>query len=161
MTMQEHSEISRKEAVERLKRFGITGEKIYLVDLILLVEMIWADGQAQQGELEILESFLEKHVNNVNERAGCKVLQLQDARDFIEPYIEQRPDPESIQSLRELVKPILFTGDSKMNKELKDELLHVIMDIGSSSVTHYPYELGGRFNEEEKECFFNILQALS
>jgi hypothetical protein len=159
--MKESKELSRKEAVERLKRFGITGKKMYLIDLILLIEMMWADGQAQQGELDVLENYLEKHIDMINKQTGCEVLQLQDARDFVKPYIDKRPSPESIKSLRELVKPISFSSDNSMTEKLKDELLHVIIDMGASAVTEYPYGLDERFNTEEKQCFFNILQALS
>ena len=159
--MKEFSDISRQEAVNRLKRFGITNEKMYLINLILLVEMMWADGQAQKGEVEILERYLEKHVDNVNKHAGCEVLQVQDARDFVKPHIDKRPDPETINSLRALVKPISFPVPSKRNEQLKDELLHVCMDMGAISTTEYPYRPDERFNQEEKLCFFKILQALS
>ncbi|MCI5125480.1 MAG: hypothetical protein D3925_13645 [Candidatus Electrothrix sp. AR5] len=159
--MTESKELSHKEAVERLKRFGIIGEKVYLIDLILLIEMMWADGQAQQGELDVLENYLEKHIARINKQTGCKVLQLQDARDFVRPYIDKRPSPESIKNLRELVKPISFPRDSGMTDKLKDELLHVIIDMGASAVTEYPYGLDERFNTEEKQCLFNIMQALS
>ncbi|MCI5158275.1 MAG: hypothetical protein D3906_07490 [Candidatus Electrothrix sp. AUS1_2] len=159
--MKELSDISHKEAMDRLKRFGITNEKVYLIDLILLIEMMWADGLAQQGEIEILENYLEKHVDNVNKRAGCKVLRVQDARDFVKPHLDKRPDPEKIKSLRELVKPISFAVPSDINQKLKDELLHVCMDVGAIATTEYPYEPDERFNKEEKQCFFEILQALS
>ena len=157
--MREHNDISHKEAVERLRQFGIMNEKMYLINLILLVEMMWADGQAQKGEREILENYLEKHIANVNKRAGCKVLQVQDARDFVKPHIDKRPNPETIKSLRELVKPISFPVPG--NEKLKDELLHVCMDMAAISITEYPYGSDERFNREEKLCFFEILQALS
>ncbi len=159
--MTEKKELSHREAVERLKRFGITGEKVYLIDLILLIEMMWADGHAQQGELDVLENYLKKHIDSVNRRTGCEVLRLQDARDFVKPYINKRPSPESIKNLRELVKPISFPCDSRMTDKLKDELLHVVIDVGASSVTDYPYALDERFNTEEKQCLFNVMQALS
>jgi hypothetical protein len=159
--MTESKELSHKEAVERLKRFGITGEKVYLIDLILLIEMMWADGQAQEGEIEILENYLKKHIERVNSRAGCEVLRLQDARDFVKPYIDKRPSPESIKNLRELVRPISFSSDSRVTEKFKDELLHVIIDMGASSVTEYPYGLDERFNTEEKQCLFNVMKALS
>ena len=159
--MREQNDISHKEAVERLKQFGITNEKMYLINLILLVEMMWADGQAQKGEREILEKYLEKHIDNVNNQVGCEVLQVQDARDFVKPYIDKRPDAKTIKSLRELVKPISFPVPSNMNEKLKDELLHVCMDMGAISTTEYPYPHDERFSKEEKQCFFKILQALS
>lgn len=154
--------VSYTEAVNKLKQLGIKDEKIYLIDLILLIEMMWADGQAQEGEIEILENYLEQHIANVNKRAGCKVLCLQDAREFVQPYIEKRPSDNTIKSLRELVDPVSFmVSNDKENRKLKEELLFVCMDIASIATTEYPYPSNGRFDENEKKCFFNIQRALS
>jgi hypothetical protein len=154
--------VSYTDAVNKLKQLGIKDEKIYLIDLILLIEMIWADGQAQESEVEILENYLEQHIANVNKRAGCKVLSLQDAREFVQPYIEKCPSDKTLKNLRELVAPVrLMVKNDKENKKLKEELLCVCMDIASIATTEYPYPSNGRFDENEKECFFNIQRALS
>ncbi len=156
------SGISREEAVKKLKRLGIIGEQVYLIDLILLIEIMWADGQAQKGEIAILENYLERHVENVNKRAGCTILNVQDAKRFIKPYIEERPCADTVSCLRELVKPVRFmVSNSQEDNKLKDELLFVCMDIASIATTDYPYAYNERFNEEEKKCFFDIQQALS
>ncbi|WP_446011489.1 hypothetical protein [Candidatus Electrothrix sp.] len=49
--------ISRKNAVKALEDFGITGEQVYLIDLIPLIEIMWADGQIQKGEIAVLEDY--------------------------------------------------------------------------------------------------------
>ena len=154
--------ISRRDALNVLRRFGITGEQIYFVDFFPLIEMIWADGQAQAGEIAVLEDYIEKHVKRINALAGCEVLRFQDAKAFADQFIEKRPDPEIMNTLRNLVKPLrLAAADDEENKQLRDSLLCTCMDIASSSVTEYPYDLHGRFSPEEKKCFFSILESLA
>ncbi|MCI5147456.1 MAG: hypothetical protein D3923_18475, partial [Candidatus Electrothrix sp. AR3] len=75
--------ILREDAVKELKEFGITGDQVYMIDLIPLIEIIWADGQIQTGEIAVLENYIEKHVQEVNKLAGCNVLTFQDVRLFI------------------------------------------------------------------------------
>ena len=64
-----------EEAIEELESYGITGAQIYLIDLIPLIEMIWADGKAQGAEISLLADFLKKHVEHINALAGlCQPL---------------------------------------------------------------------------------------
>ena len=48
----------RETALAELRRFGIRGPNVYLIDLIPLIEMVWADGRAQPAELDHLETFV-------------------------------------------------------------------------------------------------------
>jgi hypothetical protein len=43
---------TRKEVLDDLTMFGIKAPQIYLIDIIPLVEMTWADGEAQESEFE-------------------------------------------------------------------------------------------------------------
>jgi hypothetical protein len=56
--MSENQNMLYDDAIEELERFGITGAQIYLIDLIPLIEMIWADGKAQDAEVSILADYL-------------------------------------------------------------------------------------------------------
>jgi hypothetical protein len=47
----------RQRAIDELEQHGIRGPNVYLIDIIPLIEMIWADGRVQEGELEILRTF--------------------------------------------------------------------------------------------------------
>jgi len=150
----------REKAIEDLRRFGISGTQIYLIDLIPLIEIIWADGMVQAGELEILENYLQTHVDHINGVAGCRVLTLTDAKAFINRFLDQRPDPELLKCLRELVHPVrLSNSDAQTNRALKESLLSTCLDIAASSVIRYPYGLGDRFNPAEKQCFFEIVES--
>jgi len=61
---------TRQEAVEDLSMFGIEDPKTYLVDMIPLAEMIWADGEVQESEFAILDEYLHERVQQINEMAG-------------------------------------------------------------------------------------------
>lgn len=160
--MTEEKIISRQDALKELKRFGISGNDVYLIDFIPLLEIVWADGEAQPSEVAILEEFVEKHVDNINKQAGCKVVELDQAKAFVNRFLAKRPDPEIMKTLRQFVKPLrLSLGDKKENQQLKESLLCACMDIAASAVTEYPYGLHDRFCQEEKKCFFNILESLS
>ncbi len=51
---------TREEAIEDLSRFGIKEPYTYLLDIIPLIEMIWADGEAHDSELAVLDEYLHK-----------------------------------------------------------------------------------------------------
>jgi hypothetical protein len=160
--MTEDKVISRQDALKELKRFGISGEQVYLIDFIPLLEILWADGEAQPSEVTILEEFVEKHVDNINKQAGCKVLELEQAKAFVNRFLVKRPDPEIMKTLRSFVKPLrLSSADKGENQQLKESLLCACMDIAASAVTEYPYGLHDRFCHEEKRCFFSIMESLS
>jgi hypothetical protein len=150
----------REEIMEKLNSFGITGKDIYFIDYIPLIEMIWADGQPQQGEMDIFYDFLEKHVVHLNKMAGYNAFKLEDAVQFVSGFFKNRPSPEILKSLRKLAAHSgLFQEDSKKRAHFEKSLLAVCLDIGASCVTKYPYGLHERFNNEEKRCFFEIFDT--
>ena len=73
----------RQRAIDELEQHGIRGPNVYLIDIIPLIEMIWADGRVQEGELEILKDFLHAHVSRINRMAGYEVLTYEKARNFV------------------------------------------------------------------------------
>jgi len=150
----------REEIMEKLQSFGITGKDVYFIDYIPLIEMIWADGQPQQGEKDIFFDFLEKHVAHLNKMAGYSAFELEDAVQFVSGFLKKRPSPEMLKTLRKLaVHSGLFQENSKKRAHFEKSLLAICLDIGSSCVTKYPYGLHERFNADEKRCFFEILDT--
>lgn len=159
--MSTSDEYTRADAVEALERFGIRGVYIYLVDIIPLIEMIWADGKTQESELEILDAYLKKHVAKINEMAGYQALTMEKAKKFTNKFIEKRPSPQLLKTLRSLYAGVFKSiKDEKIRASFKSSLLAACMDIASSSVTEYPYNHEDRFNPEEKQCFFEIVDSL-
>ena len=160
--MSDKREVTYEEAIEELERFGISGVDVYLIDLIPLIEMIWADGKVQDAEVSILAGYLKKHVKRINSLAGYVALTLDAAKAFVTRFLEKRPDPQLLATLRSFIAPVrLAASDPEKRERLKASLLAVCLDIASSSVTDYPYGLHDRFNPDEKSCFFEILESLS
>jgi hypothetical protein len=150
----------REEILEQLRSFGITGQDVYFIDYIPLIEMMWADGQLQQGEKEIFFDFLEKHVAHLNKIAGYKAFELEAAVQFVSGFLKERPSPDMLKTLRNLaVHSGLFQENSKQRAQFEKCLLAICLDIGSSCATEYSYGLHERFNADEKRCFFEILDT--
>jgi len=159
--LRKNRSLTRQEALRELRKYGIEGSQIYLIDLIPLVEILWADNQAQTGEIVVLSEYIPRHVEHVNHMAGYEVLTVESARAFVRQFLQERPTPELLQTLRSLIAPVRLSGsDTEANKILRESLLAVCLDIASSSVTEYPYKHHERFNPEEKRCFFEILESL-
>ena len=157
--MNERSKL-REEIMEQLRSFGISGKDVYFIDYIPLIEMIWADGQPQQGEKEILYEFLEKHVAYLNKMAGYKAFTLEAALQFVSGFLNERPSPEMLKTLRNIATHSgLFQENSKQRDQFEKSLLAICLDIGASCVTEYPHGLHERFNADEKRCFFEILDT--
>jgi len=153
--------LTRRAALEILRRHGIEGAQVYLIDVIPLIEMIWADGKAQESEIHIFEQYLERHVALVNEMAGYQLLALGEARAFVLRFLQERPPPELLASLRDLVVAVrLSSSDDERNAALRASLLAACLDIAASSVARYPYDHGERFDDEEKRSFFEIMDSL-
>ena len=160
--MLDQYQMTRQEALDRLRDFGIQGEDVYLIDLIPLVEMIWSDGQAQASEIGIFKDYLIKHVNNVNTIAGYKMLTIEKAERFLQRFLTGRPSAKLLQTLRSLVPPLrLSSSDDDANQALRESVLQGCLDIAASSVTEYPYEAMERFCSDEKKCWFEIFDTLN
>lgn len=151
-----------EEAVEELERYGITGAQIYLIDLIPLIEMIWADGKAQGAEISLLADYLKKHVKHINDMADYPAMKLKEAKAFVTKFLKNRPDPQLMATLRSFITPVrLRSSDPDQCDHLKESLLAACLDIASSSVSEDPSGLQDRFTPQEKRCFFEILQSFS
>ena len=156
------SPLSFNDAIKRLARFGFKENQIYLIDLVLLAEMAWADGCIQKAEKEILSENLKEHVGNINTLAGCKIITEDSAIAFVDELLENRPDQELFDEVLRIIadirinnKPAADAHDNKM------AILNGCLDIAASSVTKYPYGLKERFTAEEKSTYHKIQKILS
>jgi hypothetical protein len=155
--MATNDSMSRHEALSILERCGISGANVYLMDLIPLIEMVWADGKVQPSEIAILDRFLRQHVKKINMICDDGVLDLKTARAFCTRFLYERPDPDFLCRLRRLIKPVhllLFKGESLYNSI--DALLAVCSDIAENAVMEFPQAAPGRLNTAEKSCLFEI-----
>lgn len=152
---------TRSDAIKELEQFGIRGSDVYLIDVLPLIEMMWADGAIQDVERGLLEKFVGEHVANVNALAGFPALKPEDAQKFIERFLATRPQPETLEILRKLIPVVrLGSSDNVRNEQHRKAILRWCLDIGASCVTDYPYGDHDRFSEAEKKCFEDIFGSL-
>lgn len=156
------SAFTRPEAVERLAHHGITGTDVYLLDLLPLIEMMWADGLVQQPEADLLDAFVVEHVAAINALSGAKILSVDDARRFAQRFLRERPDDGLMEELRSLIPSVRFSSsDQAGNDARRQVIIEWCLDIGAACVSEYPYADRDRFKNAEKDRFLAILRALS
>ncbi|GAB6909856.1 conserved hypothetical protein [Desulfosarcina cetonica] len=150
--------LDRQDALDFLASLGIENEKIYLIDLVPLIEMIWADGKIQPGELVILKIWIHKHAAQINQMAGYKIIRLSDAMEFAQRFLIRQPKPGLLKKIRHCIGPVrMHAKGGSYNHKLLKNILFGCLDIASSSVKEYPYEISGRFSQSEKNLFLDIL----
>lgn len=153
--------LSFTDAAKKLARFNIRQQQIYLIDLVLLCEMAWADGKIQIGEQNILFDYLNSHVDSINRLAGCEVLDYADAQEFITRFLDERPDQELLETIREVIPAIRIANkEFEVAERTRLDILNACLDIAASSVTKYPYGLKERFTAEEKEFYHKLTGLL-
>lgn len=156
------SPLSFADAVEKLAQVGIRHHEMYLIDLILLCEMAWADGSVQEPEREILFSYLNHHIDTINRLVGCKLLDHKQAKDLIRSFLDNRPGKALLDTIQEVIAPIRIDQIDANNAERTClDILNTCLDIASSAVTKYPYGLTERFTREEKEYYHKIAAILT
>jgi len=152
----------RSDGIVELERYGISGSQVYLLDVIPLIEMMWADGIVQAEEWKLLLEFVSEHVANINAAAGLTVLTPKEAAEFVNRFSGERPDPTLLQHLRELIPSVrLSNSDPVTNQQRREAILQWCLDIGAACVANYPYGSHERFDAKEKECFKSILNTLA
>jgi hypothetical protein len=154
--------MSRHEALAKLASFGIEGSDVYLIDVMPLLEMIWADGRVQPEELQLLDTFLRAHVKNVNDLAGESVITFDQANHFARRFLTERPDPALLGLLRRIVPLVASQNENGvMSMARRRTMLDFCLDIGAACVAEYPHGDHERFCREEKELFESIFRTLS
>jgi hypothetical protein len=155
------SALSRPEAVERLAQHGIVGSDVYLLDLLPLIEMMWADGLVQDPEMDLLDAFVAEHVDAINQMSGTPILSVEQARRFSSRFLQERPEARLMDELRALIPPVrLSSSDVAGNDARREAIIEWCLDIGSACVDAYPYEQRDRFKRSEKDRFLAIVRAL-
>jgi hypothetical protein len=159
--MMKTPQAQRAEGLKRLAHHGISGADAYLIDVIPIVDMMWADGKLQDVERRLLDQFLVEHVENLNRLAGTAVLSIERARTFVGRFLATRPDSALVRELIELIPPTRFSSTAAtLHGIQRQRILDWCLDIAASSVADYPYGDHDRFNSAEKAAYDRILHAL-
>ena len=123
--------------------------------------MIWADGMVQKCEVDILTDYVKTSLKRIGKMAGHEILSKKQAAEFINRFLKTRPDPKLLETLRSFVTPIYFAStDTEFKEKIKNSIRQSCLDIAASCTTEYPYGLRERFDENEKQTFFEILETL-
>jgi len=147
-----------KELELELRRLGVSEDETELLELMPLVEMVWADGHAADAELCLLDAYIEELAAGVDAPGQQGGIDVSRAESFVLPFLQQRPRRELLQTLRNIgLQLLLQRPDAPVRKQ---RLLAACLDIGSAAVKQYPYPMGERFSSEEKQTFFEILRSI-
>ena len=154
------SQLTREQALDRLAlEHDIQGPDIYLLELIPLIEMIWADGVAQEGEIDIMRQFVLAHIERLAIAAGVTVVSQADVTRFFQRFVAERPSPQVLRDIRELSAAVVFRQrDDQANREKRNTLLGYCLDISAATVLDYPYGRRERIIEEEKKMLLEIME---
>ncbi|GAA3916252.1 hypothetical protein [Litoribacillus peritrichatus] len=130
----------------------------YFLELIPLIEMIWADNHNQAPELNLLYKFATEHIARINTIAESDVITVDQANDFLDRFAHKQPDSNVLASLRKLVIDGWKLQESSEHKELtKQSILDYCLDIAACCVDLYPYEYHHRVTKEEKKLLQQLM----
>jgi len=159
--MTDRRPLTREDALRRLRHFGIRGADVYLIDLVPLIEMMWADGRVQAGELERLREAVRAHVGRVNELAGYAMLKEEHALAFALRFVRERPDPALLAELRSLVRPVRLSSSCEaLNQAVRHSLLAASLAIAAGDGRPGEPAAGADLDAAERRALLALRQAL-
>lgn len=139
--------------------FGLTPETIYLLPLVPLIEVMWADGVLQPSEISIFYECLTRHLADLYQQAdGEEPISVAGAEKFVDGLLTTRPDPEKLHRLRDLSVQLLnLSPDASLRRSVLDSCL----DLAAIAVTRYPYNRRDRVMIAEKRVLHELFESLN
>lgn len=162
--MRSETPLTREEILrEIVTNYDLKPHHIYLLDLIPLIEMIWADGKAQSSETSLLYEYVVRHLAELgNEAGGEDVISIEEVNAFLDRFLSVRPDPTLLKKLRELALTLNQQHSEPQTSHRRGTtLLNFCLDIAAAAVKDYPYGKHERIMEAEKRLLMEIMSALS
>lgn len=148
--------MTRHEALAELARRGILGNAVYLLDVLPLVEMAWADGVVQPGERAMILAFLDEHLRQLEAREGGAVVPRADALRFVDRYLTERPPEAELRRLRELLVVVRLAEQG--GHERTQRILDGAMAVGG--VSGAPANPARAWDERELDKLWELEVAL-
>ena len=138
--------------------FGLTSETIYLLPLVPLAEVMWADGLLQRSEIELFHDCLRQHVDNLSRLAdNQEVVSVAQAQKFARDLFKAPHDPVKLCHLRELSVQVLnLDPDVAHRRAVMDSCL----DLAAIAVSRYPYGRRERVMTAEKQLLRELFDTL-
>ncbi|GEM_PF-815303 len=161
---QHPEDLGRDERLRILSdEFDIRGVTVYLLDVIPLLEMAWAQ-HARPGPPEyrlIYEYALRRVAELDNDADGGITINPRRVNALLHRYLKSHNPRGHLCRLRRLAAPLMFDqSDAATNAQQRQRLLDYCLDVGAASVGHYPYEAHERFGAQKKALFREIAQSL-
>lgn len=147
---------------EIVNEHGLDPLDIYLLPLIPLIEVIWADGRAQQAEVDLLLDFTRRWLELLKEDAGGDtVISAAQARKFLERFLRQRPSTILLERLRELGLDVLAQNSNQGQVIQRSRtILEYCIDIAAATVKTYPYGPRERVMDQEKHLLLEFMHSM-
>ena len=154
--------LCREDALFRLSLYGIEGKRVYLIDLIPLIEMIWAGGQLQPEKIDFLDHYIKQHNRHINQMAGYLVLSMADATQFTAPYLASHPNMANLIKIRECIMPVRLgeTGNDYGDMIMR-RIMSACLNLLSISLEQFPHDLQNEYCAEERGMYLDILDGFS
>jgi len=116
---------------ELLVRYDLKPQHTYLLEVMPLIEVMWADGRNQDKEISIIQEITEKHVAELNGLVeGITVISNQDAKDFLNRFLHVRPPEGLLTELRELT--VDWLKDKGKIHDKGDTIISYCLDIAAA-----------------------------
>jgi hypothetical protein len=155
--------LSRQEILDAIvENYDLVPCHIYLLDLIPLIEMIWADGKTQGSEISLLYEYVTRHLVELGDAAGGEeVVGIDEVNAFLDRFLSVRPDPAMLEKLRQLALTLNQQHSNPQKRaERRNTLLNFSLDIAAAAVNEYPYDRHERIMEAEKRLLIELMAAL-
>lgn len=150
MNIQQEFDLLRRE-------FELKATDFYFLDLIPLIEMIWADGHNQTSELALLYKFTIEHIAALDQHSGIPFATVEDANDFLDRFAHQKPPEQLLEKLHNLAVHKV----SNNPPENRQTVMGYCMDIAAACTVQYPFGLQERIIESEKDLLNKLFNAFN
>jgi len=135
---------------------------IYLLELIPLIKMIWADGKSQDAEIAILKHFATTHLAELTKNnEGLLPVTVESTNKFLERFTQQAPSEQMLQDLMKLcTERLLSHPDIEYSRLKSDQIIDFCIDIAAACASVYPYDFDERVVTEEKRALRELIATL-
>lgn len=155
--------MSRTDTLDHIVRtYRLDDTHVYLLELVPLLEMMWADGLNQPSEMRIIYSFAIEHAARLSKAAyGQEVISDKQINAFLDRFAHVRPPGGLLRDLRQIVWELLGDGAHGDNPTSQRSLLDVCIDI-AAACDQAPgrWPAGSRVVEQEKALMLELMQTL-
>jgi len=145
-----------------IAQYKLKPNHVYLLELIPLIQMIWADGTSQEAEIAILQQYTMKHLSllGVNNE-GDLPISVEETNAFIDHFLKEKPPTQLLDDLSRLCVSRLKEHSDKVYSQARaDEIIDFCIDIAAACASQYPYDFNERVVDQEKVLLKDLITRL-